>query len=133
MKSPNKNYIHDPTFRHSGLASSSGVNGWTVVNGFVWKPGISMRALGRECNFGQWFHSFNKTRVAVIILLRRHKITSLRRWYCTFNCFLTIWDMLWQQILVRCLAGKIIDFYIQHYSTNAFILALCFCSAKTID
>ena len=25
MKSPNKDYIHDPTFRHSGLVSSSGV------------------------------------------------------------------------------------------------------------
>ena len=25
MKSPNKDYIHNPTFRHSGLVSSSGV------------------------------------------------------------------------------------------------------------
>ena len=27
MKSPNKDYIHDPTFRHSGLVPSSGVEG----------------------------------------------------------------------------------------------------------
>ena len=35
MKSPHKDYIHDPTFRHSGLVSSSGVigcwNSWPYI------------------------------------------------------------------------------------------------------
>ena len=60
MKSPNKDYIHDPTFRHSGLVSSSGVIWcWNSRPYLLWNS--------RPYIFVRWFHSFNKTRVALIM------------------------------------------------------------------